>query len=142
MKQTQSAGGVVVNQKGEILVVNQNNNSWSLPKGHIEPGEDAIDAAKREIHEESGIRDLSFIQVLGVYQRPKIGLRRPEDLSEIKKIYMYLFTTKETILKPLDPHNPVALWVKPEAVADRLTHPKDKEFFLSVFDKIRLLKQE
>jgi ADP-ribose pyrophosphatase YjhB (NUDIX family) len=29
---------------------------WSLPKGHLEPGEVAVDAAVREVAEETGIR--------------------------------------------------------------------------------------
>ena len=59
MKQTESAGGVVVNLKGEILVVSQHGKSWSLPKGHLDPGEDALSAAQREVYEESGIREFN-----------------------------------------------------------------------------------
>lgn len=29
---------------------------WTLPKGHLEPGESAEDAALRELHEETGVR--------------------------------------------------------------------------------------
>ena len=45
--ETQTAGGVVVNKKGRILVVNQRGTSWSLPKGHIEPGEDKFAGKSR-----------------------------------------------------------------------------------------------
>ena len=58
LKKTESAGGVVLNKKGEVLIVNQYGNSWSLPKGHIEEGEEILEAAKREIYEESGIKNL------------------------------------------------------------------------------------
>lgn len=55
-KKTKSAGGIVINEKREIcLLVSQHGTSWSLPKGHIEKGEDAMMAAKREIYEETGI---------------------------------------------------------------------------------------
>ncbi|MCI0526904.1 MAG: NUDIX domain-containing protein, partial [Nitrospira sp.] len=91
MRQTQSAGGIVVNKKGQILVVNQRGNSWSLPKGHIDDGEDPLAAAKREIYEESGIGKLSLIKELGSYQRHKIGLKGGDDLSELKTIHMFLF---------------------------------------------------
>lgn len=62
MKRTKSAGGVVLNKNEEILVVNQNGNSWSLPKGHIDEGEEVLEAAVREIYEESGISKLKFIK--------------------------------------------------------------------------------
>jgi 8-oxo-dGTP pyrophosphatase MutT (NUDIX family) len=62
MKKTHGAGGVVTNNEGKVLVVSQHGTSWSLPKGHINPGENALVAAKREIYEESGIRDLELIR--------------------------------------------------------------------------------
>ena len=46
-KITKSAGGVVLNINKDVLIVNQNYDSWSLPKGHIDPGETAFEAAKR-----------------------------------------------------------------------------------------------
>ena len=49
---------------------------------------------------------------------------------------MFLFTTKEEKLKPIDPGNPEARWVKKEEVAEFLTHKRDKEFFLSVIGEI------
>ncbi|MBI3591544.1 MAG: NUDIX domain-containing protein [Candidatus Melainabacteria bacterium] len=136
MQYTETAGGVVVNEKGLVLVVNQNNNSWSLPKGHVDEGETKLEAAVREIYEESGVRNLEFIKELGNYERFRIGLDGGEDKSELKKIYMFLFKTKQEALKPLDPTNPEARWIKKEKVAELLTHKKDKEFFLSVMDGI------
>ena len=53
VNKTITSGGVVVNQLQQIALVNQNNNSWSLPKGHVEKNETILDAAKREIYEES-----------------------------------------------------------------------------------------
>ncbi len=50
MKKTHSAGGVVTNGEGEVLVVSQRGTSWSLPKGHIDAGENALVAAKRGGH--------------------------------------------------------------------------------------------
>lgn len=136
MRQTESAGGVVINKKGQVLVVNQKGTSWSLPKGHIDKGEDALTAAKREIYEESGIDDLELVKELGSYERHKISLDGGDDKSELKTISMFLFKTDQEILKPTDPENPEAKWVEKEKVAELLTHRKDKEFFLSVIDKI------
>ena len=131
-KNTFSAGGVVVNAQKEILVVNQKGVSWSLPKGHLEEDEDELTAAKREIHEKSGVIDLSLIRKLGQYSRYKIGRDGEEDAQEYKTITFFLFHTKETQLNPIDPDNPEARWIAPQEVADLLTHPKDKAFFTDI----------
>jgi len=133
MKRTVSAGGVVLNRRGEVLVVSQNGDSWSLPKGHLEPGEGELEAARREIAEESGIRSLRLEGELGRYERFKIARGgEGEDRSEIKTMVMFLFRTDEETLKPEDPKHPEARWVAPGEVPSLLTHPKDREFFLSV----------
>jgi len=136
MRNTKSAGGVVLNTNGEVLVVSQHGTSWSLPKGHIEEGEDAMTAARRETEEESGVSSLEYIKDLGSYQRYKISRDGGEDQSELKTIIIFLFRTNQTELKPIDPENPEARWVKKEEVVNLLTHPKDKEFWLSVMDKL------
>ena len=115
-----------------MLVVSQHGTSWSLPKGHIDPGEEALVAARREIYEESGIRDLEFVRELGSYERHKIGVNGGDDRSELKIITMFLFRTSEKLLKPVDPDNPEAQWVEKSKVTLLLTHRKDKEFFRRV----------
>jgi len=132
MMKTRSAGGVVTNDESDVLVVSQRGTSWSLPKGHIDPGEKALDAARREIYEESGIRDLELIRELETYERHKIGVNGGDDRSELKEITMFLFRTKEKSLRPVDPDNPEARWVEKGRVALLLTHEKDKEFFRRV----------
>lgn len=137
MLKTESAGGVVINQKGEVLVVNQRHRSWSLPKGHIDPGESKLEAAAREIEEESGVRRLTYVKELGTYTRYKIGLKgNDDDKSEMKTIHMFLYKTEDTQLQPSDPDNPEARWVHKDKVADLLSHPKDKEFYLKIKDQI------
>ena len=131
-----SAGGVVLNKNNEVVVVSQHGNSWSLPKGHIDEGEDAVIAAKREICEESGISNLEFVKELGSYERYRIGKDGREDGSELKSITLFLFTTNETVLKPIDPENPEARWVPKDKVAELLTHHKDKDFFLKIESEI------
>jgi 8-oxo-dGTP pyrophosphatase MutT (NUDIX family) len=131
-----SAGGVVLNVAGQVLIVNQNGNSWSLPKGHLDAGEDELRAARREIYEEAGIKKLKLVRKLGTYQRTRIGLKGGVDSTELKTITLFLFHTQQMNLKPIDPQNPEARWVDREAVVDFLTHPKDKEFYLSIVKQL------
>jgi 8-oxo-dGTP pyrophosphatase MutT (NUDIX family) len=54
-----SAGGVVVrNMRGRPFIAAvrvKNGTVLALPKGHIDPGESAADAAAREVREETGV---------------------------------------------------------------------------------------
>lgn len=53
------AAGLVVLKDDEILLVHSTNSPWNqlgIPKGHVEEGEDLLDAAIRETEEEIGIR--------------------------------------------------------------------------------------
>ena len=136
-KVTVSSGGVVINSQKMVLVVNQNGSSWSLPKGHIDPGEDPMQAAIREIEEESGIMQLDYMETLGAYGRYKLGLKSLEDKNEWKIILFYLFKTAQEQLKPKDPHNPEARWVHADKVEDLLTHPQDKSFFKNIRSRIK-----
>jgi 8-oxo-dGTP pyrophosphatase MutT (NUDIX family) len=135
-KHTFSGGGVIIGPSRRVLVVSQHGTSWSLPKGRLDEGEDSKAAARREIEEETGITELTFIEELGTYDRSLIGLDNKPDDRFSKTITIYLCTTPELEVKPIDPDNPEARWVEPDKVADLLTHPKDKEFYLSVLPKI------
>lgn len=51
----EAAGGVVVNSRGEWLMIHRNGR-WDLPKGHVEVGESFDRCAEREIEEETGVK--------------------------------------------------------------------------------------
>jgi 8-oxo-dGTP pyrophosphatase MutT (NUDIX family) len=133
---THSAGGVVRNVKGEMAVVLHDGDFWGFPKGHIDEGEDALAAAKREIQEEIGISLLELKKTFEPYTRIKAGDEGKDD-AEMKTIHMFLFDTDEEEFRLTDPRHEEARWVTVEEVAQLLTHPKDKEFFLSIKDSLK-----
>jgi 8-oxo-dGTP pyrophosphatase MutT (NUDIX family) len=58
-----SAGGVVYRlEEGNalFLLIKDSYQNWGFPKGHLETGERAEDAAVREVREETGIDDLAL----------------------------------------------------------------------------------
>jgi ADP-ribose pyrophosphatase YjhB (NUDIX family) len=116
---------VVVDPRGQVVVVRQGGGTWSLPKGHVEDGEAVLDAARREIHEECGLTDLDLVRELGSFTR--LGFRR--GLPERKTITLFLFRSPEATLRPTDPANPEARWVSPESVPGTLSNPADGKFF-------------
>ena len=62
INKTITAGGIIINEYKEVVIVNQNHDSWSLPKGHVEDNETILETAKREIYEETGLSDIEFIK--------------------------------------------------------------------------------
>ena len=122
---------IIINRLNlKIAIVNQNHNSWSLPKGHVDPGETYLEAAVREAYEETGLMHIHLLFELGQYERYKIGKNGGEDKSELKKIIAFMFETDEEKLNPLDSSNPEARWVTIDEGVGLLTHEKDKEFLL------------
>jgi ADP-ribose pyrophosphatase YjhB (NUDIX family) len=140
MEIRETAGGIVVGPDNKIVVVSQNGDSWSLPKGGVDDGETPLQTAEREIREESGINDLELVCELGTYNRARIGKDGHGDMpNQMKEITFFLFKTKQKELQPEDLLNPEAIWLSWGEAANRLTHAKDKEFLES---KIPIIEQE
>ena len=125
-----------MNAEGKIAVVDHDGRFWGFPKGHVDEGEETLAAAMREIAEEIGIKELEMKKAFEPYTREKMAFGKPEEI-EVKTIYMYLFDTPEENFVLTDPRHQKARWVESEKVADLLTHPKDKEFFLSIKDSLK-----
>ena len=140
MKRNISGGGVIINGEGKILVVNQNSDSWSLPKGRLNPGETPLQAARREIYEETGLKDLQLVREFPPYERFTIALGgKGEDTSTRKTIYFFLFRTQQEQLQSHDLDNPQARWVDRSEVAALLTHPKDAAFFRGIMAELSVI---
>ncbi len=77
----------------EILLIQDSKERWTIPKGHIEPGETAKMTARREIEEETGLQNLSVITWLG---KIHFKYRRMDKLV--------LMTTQIYLVQALDSH--------------------------------------
>jgi 8-oxo-dGTP pyrophosphatase MutT (NUDIX family) len=63
---------IVDDQKRILLEQRSDNGMWGLPGGGIEPGESVLEAALREVKEETGLNVL-ITGLLGVYSDPDEG---------------------------------------------------------------------
>ena len=77
----------------EILLIQDSKARWTIPKGHIEPGETAKMTARREIEEETGLKNVSILTWLG---KIHFKYRRLDKLV--------LMTTQIYLVQALDSH--------------------------------------
>ncbi len=114
---------------------------WSLPKGGLEEGESKAECARREIEEETGIKELELVGELGAYERYSIaqGGVGEERGRPMGNRTFFLFKTTEHELRPSDLDGEIteARWVSIDEALSLLTHPKDVEFLSSVRDRVR-----
>lgn len=75
----------------ELLLIQDSKERWTIPKGHIEPGETAKMTARREIEEETGLKNISILTWLG---KIHFKFRRGEKLV--------LMTTQIYLVQALD----------------------------------------
>ena len=92
-----TAGGVIFrrNDKGDVefLLYQDARDRWTIPKGHVEPGETTQEAAKREVTEESGLKKIAMCGWLG-----KVNFR----YRRIDKLV--LISQQVYLVKALDPN--------------------------------------
>ena len=61
---------VLLAHPGGPLFKNKDEDSWTIPKGELDPGEDMLAAARREFEEETGIRpNAPFIALTPIKQK-------------------------------------------------------------------------
>jgi len=142
MKEVQTAGGIVVNPEGKIVLVEQGGNSWSFPKGHVEDGEELLETAMREIFEEAGIQeqDLEYVGEIGSYARYSLDKSgKAEDTSLPPRLRtIFLFKTQVTSVVGDGTEITDARFVTIDEAIALLAHTTDKEFLATVREKIQV----
>lgn len=121
-----SAGAIVFRKEGErplFLLLHYPSGSraqreyWDLPKGHVEKGEKPEGTAKREVEEETGLKDIKFLN--GFKETIKYFFKF-EKKNILKFVTFYLAETKTKEIKISFEHLGFE-WLPYEKALSRLT---------------------
>jgi len=114
----EAAGGVVVRDGRVALVHRPAYDDWTLPKGKLEPDEDRLGAAVREVAEETGLRCL-----VG----PPLGTIGYVDArGRDKTVHYWAMAATGDLLEPTKEVDD-ARWVSLDDAPGQLTHERDRE---------------
>ncbi|MBA3807084.1 MAG: NUDIX domain-containing protein [Solirubrobacterales bacterium] len=135
-----SAGGVVV-RDGQVVVIVPTRRAadgsrvLALPKGHVDPGETPIEAAEREVREETGILAEPVVE-LG---ESRYWYRR-EGRTIGKRVSFFLFDFREGDFADHDDEVEEVRWISLAQAEKELSHAAEREMItlaLAYLDKDR-----
>tara|TARA_B100000579_G_C22312041_1_gene612039 strand:- start:22 stop:495 length:474 start_codon:yes stop_codon:yes gene_type:complete len=107
-------GAIVLNNKNRVFVGKRKDNpidKWQMPQGGVNEGEKLIDAMKRELQEETGIKNIKILKEIdgwSEYELPKnlLGkIWRGKYRGQKQKWFIVKFMGKDNEIN-LDTNNP------------------------------------
>ena len=101
-----------------LVLRHRDGKHWALPKGRIEPGEDELVAARREIAEETGIERLRLLPRF----RATSTYRFARGSRSISKKVVYFLAEAETDRVCLSSEHSDAAWLAADDAKRRLTY--------------------
>jgi ADP-ribose pyrophosphatase YjhB (NUDIX family) len=128
-----SAGGIV-QDKDRLLMVKVENlegrQVWTFPKGHIEQGEKATEAALREVQEETGY-DCEIVEPL---DRLQYYFQRNGELTK-KTVTWFLMRPLEKTGTPDAEEIMETEWVSREEAVNRAKYKSDKKLLSKIKER-------
>ncbi len=133
MPRIYSAGGIVSKKKYNglfLLCITTKDNKLALPKGHLQPGETAEQAAIRELTEEVGLKNSRVLSFVGNVDRQGT---EPDGRSSLKRISYYCMDGSGYSYQ----HEENYVWVDFSTAVRTMRHHEERNFLLVHHDVIQ-----
>ena len=142
-------GAIVLNNKNQVFVGKRKDNpgdKWQMPQGGVEKGEDFVTAMKRELHEETNIRNIKIIKEIKKiyeYELPKnlLGIIwKGKFRGQKQKWFITKFIGEENEIN-LKTENPEFIewkWINAEKLPTLIVEFK-KNLYLNLLKEIKLI---
>ncbi|BAM01987.1 MULTISPECIES: NUDIX hydrolase [Caldilinea] len=142
LKQYDSAGGVVIDDRGRMLLLDRpTRREVRLPKGHVDPGETPEETALRETREESGYADLEIIADLGA-QVVKFTFQGDDFVRTEHYFLMRLLSDRTIPRTRKDEAQFSPVWAPLEEAVQRLTFEAEQQFAQRAIDAYHKIKAQ
>jgi nucleoside triphosphatase len=133
-----TVGALVVNEKSEVLIVRSSkwNDKFTVPGGHVELGERAEDAIKREVKEETGL-DVEPVKLLLVQQAIY-----PKDYHKHQHFMFmdYVCKTQGSEVRLDQRELQDYVWMKPEDALNLDLEEYTRNFVVKYLEELKLRK--
>ena len=126
--EVQGAGGVVFDPSGRVLTIRHANGAWVFPKGHLDPGEDHLTAALREVAEEAGV-DARCEQPDRTWTTTYVN-----DRGEPRRITWFRLACEEATPVMREKAFPEGAFLAPDEALGRLTFDEDRRLLRRVLE--------
>jgi 8-oxo-dGTP pyrophosphatase MutT (NUDIX family) len=143
MPREKSAGAIIYRKEdGKIYYlllhypgINRKGGHWEFAKGHIEEGEDYFKTVKREVAEETGLKDIRIIP--GFKEHIKYFFKQKKVSGDKKTAWIFKLVTffvAETKTKEikLSPEHIGFVWLPYEEALKKITYKNSKDLFKRV----------
>lgn len=143
MPREKSAGAIIYRKEdGKIYYlllhypgINRKGGHWEFAKGHIEEGEDYFKTVKREVAEETGLKDIRIMP--GFKEHIKYFFKQKKSSNDknvawiFKLVTFFVAETKTKEIK-LSPEHIGFVWLPYEEALKKITYKNSKDLFKRV----------
>jgi len=127
-KKIVAAGGLVVNEKNEMLFIFRRQH-WDLPKGKLDEGETIEACAVREVQEETGLKKVELVSFLCKTYHEYFDKWIKEEVIKESWWYLMKSDSSEILIPQTEEDIEKIIWVTENAVGFYLnsSYPSIKE---------------